>query len=214
MTEVSARQRAARDSESSNMGHGRASSSAVAAKNTRMLAMLSALVFGMVGLAYASVPLYRWFCQVTGFGGTTQRAEMPPEVTSERAIQVRFNADVNAGLPWRFTPAERQVTVKLGEPSLTFYRATNTGSEPIVGTATFNVTPDAAGAYFMKVACFCFTEQVLQPGQTVDMPVQFFVDPEILNDVQARAIETITLSYTFFRAPEDERRTQTSEIGR
>ena len=184
----------------------------VGSKITRMLCGLTGLVFGMIGMAYASVPLYQWFCQVTGFGGTTQRAEAPPPVETDHIMEVRFTADVNGGMPWQFQPVERQVEVKLGEQALTFYRATTTGDEPIVGTATFNVTPDAAGAYFMKIACFCFTEQVLMPGESVDMPVQYIVDPEILNDHQARDIQSITLSYTFFRAPDDEERTQTSEL--
>src|SRR5690606_35991715 len=121
----------------------------------------------------ASVPLYRLFCQVTGYGGTTQRAEAAGEVVSDETITVRFNADVNSRLPWRFQPEQRAMTLAIGESGLAFYQATNLSARVITGTATFNVTPFKAGPYFNKIACFCFTEQTLQPGQTVDMPVSF-----------------------------------------
>ncbi len=159
---------------------------------------LSGVILGMVGLTAASVPLYRLFCQVTGYGGTTQIAgEVLPEAL-DQMIQVRFDASVGDGLPWRFQPVEREVSVRIGEENLAFYQASNNGDRPIVGSATFNVTPHKAGPYFSKIACFCFTEQVLQPGETVDMPVSFFVDPAILDDASTKELPAITLSYTFF----------------
>jgi cytochrome c oxidase assembly protein subunit 11 len=170
---------------------------------------LAGVVLAMVGLTAAAVPLYRLFCQVTGYGGTTQRAEAAPERQVDQTIEVRFNADVARDLPCSYTPVERAITLRLGEQHLAFYRAHNGGDRPIAGTATFNVTPFKAGAYFTKIACFCFEEQVLQAGETVDMPVSFYVDPAILEDPATRDIRAITLSYTFFaledgaeRAPE------------
>ena len=167
--------------------------------NRRTGLVLGAVVAGMVGLSFASVPLYRLFCQVTGFGGTTQVAAAPSDVQLERVIKVRFNADVDRGLPWAFQPVEREVRVQVGESRLAFYEATNRSSQDIVGTATFNVTPLKAGQYFNKVACFCFTEQRLAPGETMDMPVSFFIDPAIVDDPAMADVATITLSYTFFR---------------
>ncbi len=164
---------------------------------------LLGVVAGMVGLAYASVPLYELFCRVTGFGGTTQVAEAAPERVLERTVTIRFNADVNRALPWRFRPVERAVTLKLGEQGFTSYVAENRGDRPAVGTATFNVTPAKAGVYFNKIECFCFTEQVLAPGQSVDMPVAFFVDPAMAEDPNLDDVTTITLSYTFFRAQDE-----------
>jgi cytochrome c oxidase assembly protein subunit 11 len=160
--------------------------------------VLASLILAMVGLTAAAVPLYRLFCQVTGYGGTTQRAEAAPERQLDQTIEVRFNADVAHDLPWRFTPVEHAVEVRLGEQHLAFYRAHNAGDRPITGTATFNVTPFKAGAYFGKIACFCFEEQTLQAGETVDMPVSFYVDPAILEDPDTRDVRAITLSYTFF----------------
>jgi cytochrome c oxidase assembly protein subunit 11 len=156
----------------------------------------------MLGLTAAAVPLYRLFCQVTGYGGTTQRAERAPEQISERTIKIRFNADTAEGLPWSFAPATREVEVRIGEQTLAFYRAHNSATRPITGTATFNVTPAKAGPYFSKIACFCFTEQVLAPDQSADLPVSFFVDPAILDDPDTKDLQSITLSYTFF--PRDE----------
>ena len=169
--------------------------------NGRVAAGLAGLTVVMVGLSFASVPLYRWICQVTGFGGTTMRADKAPGAVGQRMVTVRFNADVGGnGLPWRFEPVERQVTLHVGEERLAFYRATNTGSVPVVGTATYNVTPHKAAAYFNKIACFCFVEQELAPGESMDMPVSFFVDPAFADDPKLRDVTTITLSYTFFRA--------------
>ena len=152
----------------------------------------------MLGLTAASVPLYRMFCQTTGYGGTTQVATTAPAAALGRTIKVRFNADTDPGLPWQFKPAQREVVVRLGEQRLAFFHARNQSDRAVTGQAVYNVTPDKAGAYFDKIACFCFTEQVLQPGEQVDMPVSFFVDPAILDDPNARDVKTITLSYTFF----------------
>jgi cytochrome c oxidase assembly protein subunit 11 len=160
--------------------------------------VLASLILAMVGLTAAAVPLYRLFCEATGYGGTTQRTEAAPERQLDQTIEVRFNADVAHDLPWRFTPVEHAVEVRLGEQHLAFYRAHNAGDRPITGTATFNVTPFKAGAYFSKIACFCFEEQTLQGGETMDMPVSFYVDPAILEDPDTRDVRAITLSYTFF----------------
>ena len=163
----------------------------------------------MLGLTAAAVPLYRLFCQVTGYGGTTQVAEAPPAAPLARTIKVRFNADVDPSLPWSFRPVQREIEVHIGEQQLAFYRAQNQSDRAIVGQAVYNVTPFKAGAYFDKLACFCFEEQRLAPGEEVDMPVSFFVDPAILDDPNTRDLTTITLSYTFFRR-EDAREDQPS----
>ena len=168
------------------------------ANNRRMALNLAALTLGMLMLAYASVPLYRIFCQVTGFGGTTRRAELNNVKMSERVVTVRFNADTDPKLPWKFVPIERTVQVHLGENRLVAFRATNESGQPTRGTATYNVTPFAAGKYFNKIQCFCFEEQRLAPGQSANLPVSFFIDPEILNDPLVRDVTNITLSYTFF----------------
>jgi cytochrome c oxidase assembly protein subunit 11 len=160
--------------------------------------LATSVIAGMLGLTAAAVPLYRLFCQVTGYGGTTQRAERAPDQISERTIKIRFNADTAEGLPWSFAPATREVEVRIGEQTLAFYRAHNRAARPITGTATFNVTPAKAGPYFSKIDCFCFTEQVLAPDQSADLPVSFFVDPAILDDPDTKDLQSITLSYTFF----------------
>jgi cytochrome c oxidase assembly protein subunit 11 len=160
---------------------------------------LTGVVAGMGGAAFAAVPAYRLFCQVTGFGGTTQRAEAVPTVVSDRIITIQFDANTDRDLPWRFRPKQRQVSVRVGEEGLAFYRAENLSDEIVMGQAGFNVTPLKVGKYFNKVQCFCFNEQVLQPGQAVDMPVTFFVDPAILEDRDLDDVHNITLSYTFFR---------------
>ncbi len=162
------------------------------------------VALAMLGLAFASVPLYRIFCQVTGFGGTTQRAEgaEAPGAT-DKIISVRFDANISPGLAWNFKPVESRATVRIGERKLAFYEATNLTDTPITGMATFNVSPDTAGAYFVKIDCFCFTQQTLQPHQTVQMPVTYYIDPELLTDADARKIKEITLSYTFFPAEAD-----------
>jgi cytochrome c oxidase assembly protein subunit 11 len=163
----------------------------------RTAASLAGVVAFMVGMAYAAVPLYDWFCRVTGFAGTTQVAEAGSDVVLDRTVNVRFDAST-MGIDWDFKPVQRQMTVRLGETGLAFYEATNTSDRPITGTASFNVTPYATGGYFSKIACFCFVEQTLQPGETVQMPVTFYVDPEIVDDPEASRVPTITLSYTFY----------------
>ncbi|WP_142847314.1 cytochrome c oxidase assembly protein [Telmatospirillum sp. J64-1] len=164
-----------------------------------VLASLAA-VAAMVGLVVASVPLYDLFCRVTGYGGTPRVAASTGEVVSDRIMTIRFDSNTMPDLEWRFSPDQRSMDVRLGESGLAFYTATNTGDEPVVGTATFNVTPMKAGIYFNKVECFCFTEQVLQPGESIQMPVSFFVDPALAEDRYVNEVTTITLSYTFFRA--------------
>ncbi len=173
-------------------------------RRIRLTALVAAsVVVGMVGAAYAAVPLYQMFCQVTGFGGTTQVAEDVPAAVGERVITVRFNADTARAMPWKFQPQQRAVTLKVGEQALALYEAVNPTERRIVGTSTFNVTPLKAGPYFNKIECFCFTEQALAPGQSVDMPVSFFVDPEISKDPNLDDVKTITLSYTFFEVADD-----------
>ncbi len=153
---------------------------------------------GMVGMAYASVPLYKLFCQVTGYGGTTQRADTYADRVLDRTITIRFDANVAGGLPWDFQPAAREMTGRIGETLQATYRAVNHFDVPTYGRATFNVTPEMAGAYFNKVECFCFTDTTLAPGESLDMPVVFYVDPDIVDVPELKDIKTITLSYTFF----------------
>lgn len=168
-------------------------------RRNRNVAVACAGVFaGMVGLSYAAVPLYQLFCQVTGYGGTTQRAEQYSDTILDRTITVRFDANTNGGLPWDFKPVQRSVEMKIGETMQVAYMAKNLAGTETAGTATFNVSPALAGAYFNKVECFCFTEQALQPGQSYEMPVLFFVDPEIVNVPELKDLKTITLSYTFY----------------
>ncbi|WP_279481543.1 cytochrome c oxidase assembly protein [Aureimonas sp. SK2] len=172
---------------------------AQAARTARTIALSCGLfVCGMVGAAYASVPLYELFCQVTGYGGTTQRAETASTNVVDRPVTVRFDANASPQVPWTFQPVERQITLKLGETRETAYRVRNRSDRAVTAQATFNVTPLTAGIYFNKVQCFCFSEQTLQPGEEVDMPVVFFVDPAIKDDPDLKEVPTITLSYTFF----------------
>ena len=166
--------------------------------NRTIALQLTAIAVGMLMLAYASVPLYRLFCQVTGFGGTSQKALAPSTRMLDRTITVTFDANVDPNLPWKFEPLEKTVTVKLGENRLVAFRATNESAVATKATATYNVTPFATGRFFNKIQCFCFKEQQLAPGQSVNMPVSFFIDPEMINDPEARDVTNITLSYTFF----------------
>ena len=163
--------------------------------------VLFSLVAGMVGLAFASEPLYRIFCQVTGYAGTTQVAASVPKSNEvlKRIVAVRFAANVNSKMPWSFRPVQREIKVRLGEQALAYFEATNNSDQPLVGTASFNVTPYKAAIHFNKIDCFCFTQQVLKPGQTMKMPVTFFIDPELAKDSSADDLRTITLSYTFFQ---------------
>lgn len=174
----------------------------LARRNRRVGLMATAAAGAMVGLAFASVPLYDLFCRMTGFGGTTQVAAKAPEKPGERVVTVRFNGDTAQGLPWAFRPEQVSMQVRVGEEHMAFYKAVNRSNRSITGTATFNVQPDQAGIYFQKIACFCFTEQTLEPGQSVDMPVSFFVDPAMASDPAMARVNTITLSYTFFEAPQ------------
>ena len=170
--------------------------------NSKVALLSLGVVAGMLGLAYASVPLYRLFCQVTGFGGATRQAEQAPTAVPGTAITVRLDTNVNSALPWSFAPEQPRVKLPLGESVTMVYRVENLSDRPLVGTATFNVTPFTAGPYFNKLQCFCFTEQKLAPGESAELPVTFFVDPAILDDPETKDIRTITLSYTFFRAAE------------
>ncbi len=167
------------------------------ARNRRVAVLCVGLVFGMIGLAYASVPLYALFCQVTGFGGTTQVSAGNPRGVIERTMKVSFDSNIDSSLGWRVTPA-RAVTDPIGSVKTITYRATNLTDEPVSGTAVFNVTPERAGAYFNKIECFCFTSQTLGPNETVEMPVTFFVDPAIAENGELDTINEITLSYTFY----------------
>jgi cytochrome c oxidase assembly protein subunit 11 len=168
-------------------------------RTTRTAALAFLLVFGMVGLAYASVPLYRMFCEATGFAGTPRRAEgAQAPGPSGRMISIRFDANHSPALPWRFEPVDTRRNVAIGARNIALFEARNLSDRPVTGTATFNVTPSQAGQYFTKIQCFCFTEQRLSPGQEVQMPVVFYVDPAILDDPDARDIAEITLSYTFY----------------
>jgi cytochrome c oxidase assembly protein subunit 11 len=167
----------------------------------RTAAQLVALVATMAALSFAAVPFYDWFCRVTGFGGTTGVAEAGSDVVLDRKIRVRFDASLDAGMPWTFRPVERWMDIRIGETGLAFYEAHNPTSRPIAGTATFNVYPFSAGGFFSKIACFCFNEQVLQPGETVLMPVSFFVDPALVDHPEAQFVNEIVLSYTFYEQP-------------
>ena len=166
---------------------------------TKTVAGLVGVVVTMGALAWAAVPFYDWFCRVTGFGGTTQVAQAAPDQVLDEVIRVRFDATVDKDLDWTFRPMQTSMELKIGENAIAFYEAVNTTDQPITGTASYNVAPDAAGYFFNKIECFCFTEQTLQPGERVEMPVSFYVDPEIVADRDAGRIRDITLSYTFHR---------------
>lgn len=172
----------------------------------RVVVLCVSIVSVMTALAFASVPLYDLFCRVTGFGGTTQRADAGADHVLDRTIAVRFDANVSGGLNWAFRPEQREVRLKVGESGLMIYVARNDSDREMTGTATFNVTPTIAGQYFVKVQCFCFEEQTLAAGETIDMPVAYYVDPAIVDDPDLKTLPEITLSYTFF--PVDEPQTQ------
>ena len=170
-------------------------------RNGATVLLLAAVVAGMAGLSFASVPLYRLFCQATGYGGTTQRAAAAPQEVAGAVVTVRFDAQSAPDLGWEFRPLLPEVKVHPGEQREVFFRAVNRGAEAVTGTATFNVTPAKSGIYFDKLQCFCFTEQHLLPGESRDMGVSFFVDPDMLRDPETSEVHAITLSYTMFRAP-------------
>jgi cytochrome c oxidase assembly protein subunit 11 len=167
-------------------------------QNRRVALMASSVAVAMLGLAYASVPLYRLFCQATGFGGTTQVASASDASATTQDISIRFDANSAAEMGWNFRPKQTTMTVKIGEPSMAYFVATNASSQTVTGTAMFNVTPAEAGIFFNKIECFCFTEQTLKAGETVEMPVQFFVDSALLEDADTKSIREITLSYSFY----------------
>lgn len=166
--------------------------------NGLIVLMCLAFVFGMTAMSFAAVPLYRIFCQVTGYNGTAQRVEQYSSTILDRRIKVTFDSNVAPGLDWDFQPDQRSISPRIGETVQVSFRATNKGNTPVNGQAVFNVTPLQAGAYFNKVECFCFTDTELQPGETLDMPVVFFVDPAITEAEETRDITVLTLSYTFF----------------
>jgi cytochrome c oxidase assembly protein subunit 11 len=166
-------------------------------RNLRVAILAGIGVCTMTGLGFASVPLYRMFCEATGLNGTTQRGLRAPGAAGQK-VTVAFDSNVGKGLPWKFEPERRADTIDIGGRDMAFFTATNTSDKPITGTATFNVTPTVAGKYFTKIQCFCFTQQTLDPGQTVRMPVIFYVDPAILNDPDTKDVQEITLSYTFY----------------
>lgn len=173
------------------------------ARNGLVAFTLVGVIGGMLGLSFAAVPLYRIFCQITGYGGTPRIDAAPSPRMIDQTITVRFNADVNTGMPWKFAPVQRDVTLRLGEEAVAFYVARNPTDRPVTGISTYNVTPDKAGRFFHKTACFCFDEQTLTPGQEMSFPLSFWVDPAILDDPDTRNLRTITISYTFFRSLDD-----------
>jgi cytochrome c oxidase assembly protein subunit 11 len=175
-------------------------------RNRRLGLGVAGFVAGMVGLAFASVPLYQLFCRVTGYNGTVQTAGLAAPGPGEQTVAIRFNATTHPALPWRFEPAQGPMRLRVGEEGLAFYRARNLGGAPVTGVATYNVTPEVVGKYFHKTACFCFEKQTLEAGQEVDMPLSFWVDPRIAQDPNTSGIRTITVSYSFFRTLDDAER--------
>ena len=172
-------------------------------KNRRVALAAFAVFFGMIGLSYASVPLYRVFCQATGYGGTPQRAAALSNKTTDQQITIRFDSNTSGGLSWKFAPRQPTMTIKIGDAAMAYFDAKNIGDQVSTGSAMFNVTPPQAGAYFNKVQCFCFTKHTLKPNEAAEFPVQYFVDPAILDDPDAASIKEITLSYTFYPATPD-----------
>ena len=174
-----------------------------ARRNGVLAIVLLGVIGGMLGLSFAAVPLYRLFCQITGYGGTPRIGLAASPGIGERRITVRFNADLHAAMPWKFAPVQREMNVRLGEEAVAFYSARNPTTAPITGISTYNVTPEKAARYFQKTACFCFNEQTLAAGQEMSFPLSFWVDPAIADDPATADIRTITLSYTFFRTLDD-----------
>jgi cytochrome c oxidase assembly protein subunit 11 len=176
-------------------------------RNARLAWTMVLVVGGMLGLAYAAVPLYQAFCRATGFAGTPLVAQSDDHPVIARTMAVRFDSNTDSNLPWRFEPDQREVTVHLGEQKLVYFRATNLSQRPIVGTATYNITPESSARWFNKIQCFCFTEQLLKPGQSIDMPVLFFVDPDMDKDRRFDDVRTLTLSYTFYESKSERAKT-------
>jgi cytochrome c oxidase assembly protein subunit 11 len=174
-------------------------------RDVLVAACCGALVAGMVGAAYAAVPFYTWFCKTTGFGGTTQVAERAPDHILGRTLTIRFDSNVTPGLPWKFQPEQNEIQVRIGEVATVHYKVVNEAAREIAGQASYNVSPPTVGAYFDKINCFCFTEQRLKAGETREMTVVFYVDPSIAKDHDQDDLNTITLSYTFYRLREPER---------
>jgi cytochrome c oxidase assembly protein subunit 11 len=168
-----------------------------------LVSVFAAMAAGMLGMSFAAIPLYRLFCSVTGYGGTPKIGQAAAPGASGQTIRVRFNADTNPGLPWLFAPDQPEVTLNLGEDRVAFYHARNQASATVSGMALYNITPEKAAKYFHKTACFCFNQQTLNPGQTMEFPVSFWVDPEIARDPNTADVQTVTLSYTFFRSLDD-----------
>jgi cytochrome c oxidase assembly protein subunit 11 len=181
-------------------------------RNTVVFASCFAVVIGMVAMSYAAVPLYYMFCRATGYGGTPARADAAPGIVGTREITVRFDTNVDPQLPWSFAPEERSVKVRIGENKLVYFHAVNRSDKAIVGHAAFNVAPDNAARYFDKIQCFCFTEQRLDAGESVEMPVSFFVSPAILKDRVNDSITEITLSYTFYPATNQKTDAKTAAV--
>ncbi len=169
-----------------------------ARKNRKTATIVAGVVAAMVGLSFAAVPAYKAFCQITGFDGTTQRADKGADAVLARKITIRFDATVGDGLAWSFKPEQVDQTLNVGETGLAFYRAANLTGRPLTGRATFNVQPAKAGLYFRKIDCFCFVEQTLKAGEVASMPVTYFIDPKIADDPNLDDVQTVTLSYTFF----------------
>jgi cytochrome c oxidase assembly protein subunit 11 len=168
-------------------------------------AVAGVVAVGMTGMAFAAVPLYQAFCRITGYGGTTQKATTAPAQILDRTIEVRFDSNIASDLPVEFEPKQRSERLRIGETGLAFYRVRNLSNEPVVARATYNVTPHVAGQYFAKLECFCFQDRTLAPGEEAELPVVFFVDPELVSDPDTAEIDTLTLSYTFFRSASERR---------
>lgn len=173
-------------------------------RKSRFGLMAALIPLGMLGAAYGAVPLYQLFCQVTGYGGTTQIATQAADKVLDRTVKIRFDANVAPEVPWTFVPEKREIDIKLGENGLAFYKVTNTSNQPVTAVATYNVTPHKVGPYFQKLECFCFQDRTLQPGETMELPVIFYVDPSLAEAPNVDDVTAITLSYTFFRAGSQE----------
>ncbi|MBM7066922.1 cytochrome c oxidase assembly protein [Actibacterium sp. 188UL27-1] len=180
---------------------------------TKTVMQAASLVLVMGGLAWASVPFYDWFCRVTGYGGTTNTADAGSDIVLDRVIKVRFDASKERDMPWHFKPMQRSMDLRIGETGLAFYEAYNPTDEPVAGSASYNVAPFDAGSYFVKIDCFCFEEQILQPGERVQMPVTFFIDPELVDDPDAKFAKAVTLSYTFYQIDLPEEQAALAEDG-